>query len=386
MPDQMEPVAVPPAHASCRSSRACRSMPPPRRPAFALIAAASLAATEARGELPPLSSEAIREAVTGATVHLDTPLGTVLPLHFKEDGSITGAAGSLAFYLGSANDRGRWWVAGGRLCWRWSRWFDAEQSCMQIRRRGVRVEWSRDDGKSGTATIVHKPAPSPPATPVTVASVSPPPPRSAYALGGAMPRDVEAAPTTAPAARPHQSHPRKSPPAPAPLDAPPVRPEAARKSEPAAARQVPAPVLATRPEQQRPVQPPAPPASARATAARPEPPPAPARASTPPPAGVQPSGPLPLPARPAASVAALPAAYRVVGVADSDVLNMRTHPFHAAPIVSVIPPNGRGVHRLGPCQGVWCLVRWQSRTGWVNAIYLEADAVRATVPGSQLVR
>lgn len=127
----------------------------------ALIAAIIGFALPAHAGPAALSSEAIKDAISGATVHLDTPLGSVLPLVFKDDGSVSGtAAGSLAFYLGSSSDRGRWWVANGKLCQKWGKWFDAEASCMQIHKQGARFEWRRDDGKSGTATIVGKPKPA----------------------------------------------------------------------------------------------------------------------------------------------------------------------------------------------------------------------------------
>lgn len=113
--------------------------------------------TTAAGTAPvPLSGAAIKEIVSGATVHLGTPLGIPLPLTFQVDGTVTGTAGKLTFYLGSATDRGKWWVANGRLCQKWARWFDSETRCMQISRDGARFHWSSDDGKSGTAQIVAK--------------------------------------------------------------------------------------------------------------------------------------------------------------------------------------------------------------------------------------
>lgn len=341
----------------------------PRAPcrALPLIAITTLAASGARAELPPLSSEAIRDTVSGATVHLDTPLGTVVPLHFLEDGSITGSAGSLAFHLGASADRGRWWVAAGRLCWRWSRWFDGEQSCMQIRRKGARVEWRREDGRSGTATIVHKPSPKPAPPPPSIVAVAPPAaaPRPAYALGGVVELAERAAlpPAPAPAivARPSAPRPDMAP---------------AKQSKAADAPQAPPPVAAARPAPDRTEPSIASPAAPRPPAGGTEAPRAPAPAAAAQvPSQVRLHHPSPL-----------PSAYRVVGVADGDVLNMRTHPFHAAPIVSGIPPNGRGVHRLGPCQGMWCLVRWQARTGWVNAIYLDSESARARGPGVPPIR
>lgn len=112
--------------------------------------------TAARAVPAPLSGAAVKETIAGATIHLDTPLGIALPLTFQVDGTVTGTAGKLAFYLGSASDRGRWWIANDTLCQKWSRWFDSETRCMQIRKEGARFHWSSNDGKSGTAHIVAR--------------------------------------------------------------------------------------------------------------------------------------------------------------------------------------------------------------------------------------
>jgi hypothetical protein len=126
-----------------------------------LLSVLSGICASSRAEQAALSGTAIEKAVTGATVHLDTPLGVALPLVFHTDGTVSGTAGRLAFYLGSAADRGTWWVANGRLCQRWKRWFDGETSCIQIFKSGPKFAWQRDDGKSGTARIVSLPSARP---------------------------------------------------------------------------------------------------------------------------------------------------------------------------------------------------------------------------------
>lgn len=123
-----------------------------------VLTAMSGSCASSRAEQAALSGAAIEKAVTGAAVHLDTPLGVALPLVFHADGTVSGTAGRLAFYLGTAADRGTWWVANGRLCQRWKRWFDGETSCMQIFKSGPKFAWQMDDGKSGTARIVSPPS------------------------------------------------------------------------------------------------------------------------------------------------------------------------------------------------------------------------------------
>jgi SH3-like domain-containing protein len=73
--------------------------------------------------------------------------------------------------------------------------------------------------------------------------------------------------------------------------------------------------------------------------------------------------------------------YRVVGVEDDDVLNIRAGPSMGHPVVAVIPPGGRGVRLNGHCRG-WCPVTYNGATGWVNGYYLAAEpAVAGTARG-----
>jgi uncharacterized protein YraI len=69
--------------------------------------------------------------------------------------------------------------------------------------------------------------------------------------------------------------------------------------------------------------------------------------------------------------------YRVVGVANDDVLNMRAGPSAGYGKVGMIPPRGRGVRIVGPCEE-WCPVRYNGATGWVNRTYLAAEPAEAS--------
>lgn len=100
------------------------------------------------------ADEAVRSLVGGKTVALDTPLGTTVPISFREDGTMTGKAGNLAGMLGAPEDNGRWWAERGRLCQKWGVWFNKEVQCIKIRLQGGIVHWTRDDGRAGTARIV----------------------------------------------------------------------------------------------------------------------------------------------------------------------------------------------------------------------------------------
>jgi len=101
-----------------------------------------------------LQGTTLQKAVAGKTVHLSTPLGS-LPIRFRIDGTLYGRAGDLAYYTGSAEDTGRWWVAGERLCQRWQSWLNSKTYCFTLTQHGKTVHWVRNDGLRGKATIVR---------------------------------------------------------------------------------------------------------------------------------------------------------------------------------------------------------------------------------------
>jgi hypothetical protein len=130
-------------------------------------------ATSVAAEPSALSGDAIKAAVTGAVVEVDTPLGTKVPIRYFENGRITGEARGLAYILGSPSDSGKWWVSGDRLCHKWAKWFDGALQCLRISQKGSRIFWRRDDGETGTAAI-SKP-PTPPRLVTTLPKSSEPP-------------------------------------------------------------------------------------------------------------------------------------------------------------------------------------------------------------------
>jgi hypothetical protein len=66
--------------------------------------------------------------------------------------------------------------------------------------------------------------------------------------------------------------------------------------------------------------------------------------------------------------------HAVVNVASDDVLNVRTDPGVANPIVGSIPPYGMDVYVMGTGEevdgAVWVPIRYQDISGWVNSNYL----------------
>ena len=106
---------------------------------------------------------------------------------------MSGDAKELASLLGASKDRGRWWVASDQLCYKWFRWFDAEPRCLAIRQEAKQLFWQRDDGESGTATIMEQGKPPPkPKLQVAIAAQIP-----RVQVKATHPADVKANATTA---------------------------------------------------------------------------------------------------------------------------------------------------------------------------------------------
>ena len=122
---------------------------PPAAPVQVAASAAKLDSDRA--------DETIKALVTGKTFLLDTPIGSVIPIAFRADGTMTGRAdATLAGMLGAEKDSGKWWVERTRLCQRWRVWFDKEDQCLKLRQKGATIHWVRDDGKTGTARLSTK--------------------------------------------------------------------------------------------------------------------------------------------------------------------------------------------------------------------------------------
>ena len=96
--------------------------------------------------------QALRKIVSGRTIELNTPLGG-LPIRYRMDGTMRGKAENLAAYTGSTQDNGIWWIAANKLCQRWQRWLDGKPYCFTLQQQGRAVQWTRNDGLTGTATI-----------------------------------------------------------------------------------------------------------------------------------------------------------------------------------------------------------------------------------------
>jgi hypothetical protein len=293
---------------------------------FSCVLAGPLVAAEPT----KLVGDAIKQTIAGSLLELDTPLGTTVSIRFAEDGLMSGDARELASLLGAATDRGRWWVAGDQLCYKWFRWFDAEARCLLVRQEDKRIFWQRDDGENGTATLVEQGRPSmkPALTVSTIAEValeqsdnqnskaSPPASKQNF---------VTASADAAPEYRPREVGPAKI-----------------------SVKEHLLPMRRSVPTLRTAVQP-----AVRTSNA-------PTRISS----------------KPQTLAKSDTTSFRVSRVEDYDVLNIRGGPSEDHAVVGEIPPTGHGIKIIGRCLEDWCPIKHHSVTGWVNRYYLVQEMPR----------
>jgi hypothetical protein len=288
-----------------------------------IIAAACLCAMIAQARSSDLSGQQINDLLAGATIEIETPVGTRLPVRYGRNGKLFGKAGGLGWYLGAATDTGEWWVTGDQLCHRWSRWFGSEPQCLRLRKQGRIIRWRKQDGHSGTATISMSPG-------TRVATVVP--------SAQPSPKKAAAPPETPPA-------PRK---APAPADTPRHPLDEVAGDAGKAAPHPPMPAPAT---QEDPV--------------LPEP--------------VPPTQPDEVPQEQAEPKRATEPLFKVAKVRSDDVLNVRSGPSADFDVVGALPPGSRGIAITSACRSQWCPVRHPTIRGWVNSAYLVREVGSASL-------
>jgi len=309
---------------------------------FSCVLAGPLAAAEPTR----LAGDVIKQTVTGSLLELDTPLGMTVSIRFTEDGLMSGDAKELASLLGAAIDRGRWWVAGDQLCYKWFRWFDAEARCLALRQADKRIFWQRDDGESGTATLVEQGKPPIKAalpvsdSPVsTGAEVAGQPNKEQISEASQPPMKQGSLASNAKAVlenRPREFGSNGSLREVA-FSMPPAETTVKDPLAPMSVAHVPAPRLAVRP-------------AVRAV-------------NTPPRVSAKPQN----------LVRSDTTSFMVSGVDDHDVLNIRRGPSEDDLVVGEIPPTGHGIVIVGRCLDDWCPIKHRSITGWVNRYYLAQE-------------
>ncbi len=294
----------------------------------AAIAAAAMGLLAFAAEAQQMTGTALRQNIPGAVIHLDTPLGSVVPISYAPDGTIEGKAGAVAFYLGSEKDRGKWWIEGSAVCHQWNTWFDGKKKCLSVNLKpGNRVDWADQDGGTGTATVIAfgKAEPETPSKQIATLLPSPQPP--------ALMPSAPAQPTARLGGEPAEP---RQPPAAAKQPVKPMPPAATAQNAETPKREPPKPV---------------------ASAIAPVPPAA--------------TGPTVTPRLSSAEVATAGApVFRVVNVPQDDVLNVRRGPNPTSDVVSTIPPSAANVRVTGLCNGDWCPVQTGREAGWVHRYFI----------------
>ena len=327
-----------------------------------------LGARAAAAEPARLMGDTIKDTVTGSTVEIDTPLGTTVPIRFGGDGLMSGEAGDLASLLGSPTDRGRWWVSDDKLCAKWFRWFEAQPHCITITLDGTRIFWKKDDGETGTATLISfgngGTAKAPPAASVASA---PEQRGKAQALGGPAPAAITPPQkfVTAGAAPVSPVTSEAKPDAAPGQPTSPVAPSSMypTKENLLPTRRIVQPKAAEKPVQRLPVQAerrPSVPVTADQKVAQ----------------ATSIAVRAPMAQKPPVAPWAEPVSFKVAGVQDYDVLYIRSGPSQDHASIGMIPPSGRGIVITGRCKDDWCPIRHRSVNGWVNRYYLAQELPR----------
>lgn len=338
---------------------------------FVLLLGCFAASPVVAGEAT-LTGEAIKTTFGGSVLALDTPLGNTVSVHIGHDGLMSGEAGTaLGAVLGAPKDRGRWWVAENKVCFKWFRWFDAAPRCATISLEGKRFTWRREDGDTGTGTIVEQERPV--AKPPVIVAEEKKPSAHPHSPAGKMHHVVVAENAPKSEASPKASaalavsHPKQLA-----ATAPALKHV---EDKTVAELAVPAPRPAVRPAHHR--QDPILVASVKPqffTAAKAE---GTIKAQ---PAKVETVKALKTKVARIEAPKVSQKPFRVAGVDPNDMLNIRTGPSPEYETVGGIPPDSRGITITGPCQNDWCPVKHRTLVGWVNRRYLtEETADRKSV-------
>lgn len=120
-----------------------------------LPAGLALALLAAPAAAEKLADAQLQSFISGKRVYLAVPLGGEIPLTYRAGGVVDGSgeAVGLGKYM-TPKDRGRWWVAGERLCQKWQQWYGGKTFCFTVTKLpGNKIKWVRDDGKSGVARL-----------------------------------------------------------------------------------------------------------------------------------------------------------------------------------------------------------------------------------------
>ncbi len=103
-----------------------------------------------------LAGEEINQTIAGKRINLQVQFGLEFPMHYQENGNVTGdgSGTGLGKYF-APKETGNWWISGNEMCQQFPTWYKGRSLCFKLRRTGPNeLEWIREDGKTGTARIL----------------------------------------------------------------------------------------------------------------------------------------------------------------------------------------------------------------------------------------
>jgi GntR family transcriptional regulator/MocR family aminotransferase len=98
-----------------------------------------------------LTGEALRAAMSGATLLCKTVYGDPCTIELHPDGGMIGMAG----YSNEDRDAGRWWVEGDLWSRQWNRWSYGEISAFQTVIDGDRISWFDPNGRLVDSAVIR---------------------------------------------------------------------------------------------------------------------------------------------------------------------------------------------------------------------------------------
>ena len=102
-----------------------------------------------------LNETEIRKLIKGKRIFLKIPFGGEFPMKYSASGVVSGDGSGVGLgkFL-APKDKGNWWIAGGRLCQKWEKWYKGKTTCFVISdKNGKNFRWKREDGRSGKGRV-----------------------------------------------------------------------------------------------------------------------------------------------------------------------------------------------------------------------------------------
>lgn len=116
---------------------------------MAVVAIFALAPGAARADV--MTGAELHATFAGKTIYLAAPFGA-LPIRYSPGGSMVAQSRAMQVFSGTYKDTGTWRVSGNRICQRWTVWMKGKEQCFTVTRSGSTMQWTSNDGMSGTAT------------------------------------------------------------------------------------------------------------------------------------------------------------------------------------------------------------------------------------------